>query len=450
MSLVCISNLLSPNRLQEIAELSLALLERAPRIREESGQDGADGGSGESRPYIWADARGLRARSLADTLLAVLRAHGCAAPRAGVAGTPVAARVASLHREAAHADSAPDPIVEVPPGADRDFLAPFPLTVLEPCPRLLDLLEGTGVERCGELAGLDHASVELRFGAEGVSLWRLARADDRRLLFGPPPPPLPHASLEWTDYVLRNPDRLLFVINRLAGGVTAALRELGRGARTFTLFFSLDRGGTVEHAFHPSRPNADQRTWMRLIRDELERVRLPDAVSGVALRVDAVLPSASVQGDLLDRGFATAAVAEMALARVLDERSHLLTPLGNRHPLLRRRTVWREEPAALVWRRTGLGGSGVEPRLALYLLPEPEPVEVETVDCRGFAVPARYRDRAGTYELLGAEGPDCVSGGDWEEAYAVELYRCVRDDGRLVQLVRDARSGGWMLEGEWR
>ncbi|MGE5686464.1 MAG: hypothetical protein ACM34D_03075 [Gemmatimonadota bacterium] len=447
-SYVCLSNLFLPNGLPDITELAQALLERAPRIRAEGGQDGTAGA--ESRPIIWADARGLHARSLADTLLSILRAHGCVAPHAGVAATPIAARVASLHAESARAESSSAPIVEVPPGADRDFLAPLPLTVLEPGPRLLNLLEGTGVERCGELARLDQASVELRFGAEGVALWRLARADDRRLLFGPPPPPLPHASLEWTDYVLRDPERLLFVINRLAGSVTAALRELGRGARTFTLVFSLDRGGTVEHAFHPSRPNADQRTWMRLIRDELERLRLPDAVTGVALRVDAVLPSASVQGDLLDQGFATAAVAETALARVLDERSRLLTPLGNRHPLLRRRTVWREEPAALVWCRTELRGSDVEPRLALYLLPEPEPVEVETVARRGFAVPARYRDRAGTHELIGAEGPDCVSGGDWDESFAVESYCCVRADGGLVRLARDARSGGWTLEGEWR
>ena len=447
MSFVCLSNLSPSSGAPDLAELAPALLECAPRVRAESGQDAA-GGSGESRPCIWADARGLHARSLVGTLLSILRTHGCAAPRAGIAATPVAARVASHH--AGRAESAPDPIVEVPAGTDRDFLAPFPLGVLAPASWLISLLEGTGVERCGDLAELDHASVELRFGAEGVALWRLARADDRRLLFGPPPPPLPHASLEWTDYVLRDPERLLFVINRLAGSVTAALRELGRGARTFTLVFSLDRGGTVEHAFHPSRPNADQRTWMRLIRDELERLRLPDAVGGVALRVDAVLPSASVQGDLLDQGFATAAVAETALARVLDERSRLLTPLGNRHPLLRRRTVWREEPAALVWRRTELRGSDVEPRLALYLLPEPEPVEVETVARRGFAVPARYRDRAGTHELLGAEGPDCVSGGDWDESYAVESYCCVRADGGLVRLARDARSGGWTLEGEWR
>jgi hypothetical protein len=433
MSFVCLAHFTAASG-PATADLAAALLERAPRVRVDGTPD---------QPLIWADARGLQARSLADTLLAILRAHGCAAPRAGVAAVPVAAQVAALHGGQA------DPIAAVPPGTDRDWLAPFPLSALARAPRLLTLLEGTGVERCSELAELDQASVELRFGAEGVALWRLARADDRRLLFGPPPPPLPHASLEWTDYVLRDPERLLFVINRLAGSVTTALRELGRGARTFTLVFTLDRGGAVEHAFHPSRPNADQRTWMRLVRDELERVRLPDAVSGVALRVDAVLPSASVQGDLLDRGFATAAVAETALARVLDERSKLLTPLSNRHPLLRRRTVWREEPAALVWRRTELRGSDVEPRLTLYLLPEPEPVEVETVAHRGFAVPARYRDHAGPHELLGAQGPDCVSGGDWEEAYAVELYCCIRADGELVQLARDARSGSWTLQGAW-
>ena len=428
---VCLSSFASSN----LADLATALLERAPRIRVDGGAD---------QPLIWADARGLHSRSLADTLLAVLRSQGCSAARAGVAASPVAAQVAALH------GSRDESITAVPPGADRDWLATFPLRVLAPPANLLNLLDGTGVERCGDLARLDQASVELRFGVDGVLLWRLARADDRRLLFGAPPSSLPHASLEWTDYVLRDPERLLFAINRLAGSVTAALRELGQGARTFTLVFALDRGGQVEHAFHPSRPNANQRSWLRLVRDELERVRLPDAVSGVALRVDAVLPSASVQGDLLDKGFATAAVAETALARVLDERSRLLTPLNNRHPLLRRRSVWREEPAAIVWRRTELRGSDVEPRLSLHLLPEPEPVEVETVPHHGFAIPVRYRDRTGSYELLGAQGPDCVTGGEWEGVYAVELYSCVRTDGEVVRLAHDMKNDGWTLDGRWR
>jgi hypothetical protein len=433
MSFVCLTGLASTTAAtSDPAELSLALLERAPKVLVDAGRE----------PLLWADARGLHARSLADTLRGVLQSKGCRAPRAGVATTAVAAKVAALHGR--------EPITVVPAQGDREWLAPFPVAVLDPEPDLANLLEGTGIECCGELAALDQASVELRFGAAGVALWRLARADDRRLLFGPPPPPLPHASLEWTDYVLRDPERLLFVINRLAGNVTTSLRELGRGARTFTLVFTLDRGGTVEHQLHPSRPNADQRSWMRLIRDELEQVRLPDAVSGVALRVDAVLPSASIQGDLLDRGFASAKVAEAALARVLDERARLLAPLNNRHPLLRRRTVWREEPATIVWRRADLSGKDLEPRLALHHLPEPQTIVVETEASRGFRAPLRYRDSEGWHELLVARGPECVSGGEWEDPFAVELYSCIRIDGELVQLARDAGSNTWTLEGSWR
>jgi hypothetical protein len=74
------------------------------------------------------------------------------------------------------------------------------------------------------------------------------------------------------------------------------------------------------------------------------------------------------------------------------------------------------------------------------------------VDRRGVAAPARYRDRDGWQELVAASGPDCVSGGQWEgeEAYAWELYCCVREDGEMVQLGRDARSGRWLLHGTWR
>ena len=440
MSFVCLTGLVGQSGPLNPTDLSVALLERAPKILVEQGGSGQSAASVE--PLLWADARGMQARSLAETLIGVLRQQGCQSPHAGVAGSAVAAKVAATHGT--------ESITMVPPGSDRCWIAPFPISVLSPEPDLANLLEGTGIESCGDLAALDQAAVELHFGAAGVQLWHLARADDRSLLFGPPPPPLPHASLEWTDYVLRDPERLLFVINRLAGSVTASLRALGQGARTFTLVFSLDRGGAVEHSFHPSRPNADQRTWMRLIRDELEQVRLPDAVNGVSLRVDVVLPSASIQGDLLDRGFATAQVAEAALARALDEKACLLSPVNSLHPLLRRRTTWRKEPAAIAWRRTELHGRCLEPRLALYLLPEPEPITVETESRRGFPVPQRYLDREGWHDLLEARGPECISGGAWEDPFATDLYCCVRIDGVLVQLARDARSGVWTVEGSWQ
>ena len=122
------------------------------------------------------------------------------------------------------------------------------------------------------------------------------------------------------------------------------------------------------------------------------------------------------------------------MARVLDQGATLVTPTSTRHPLLRRRTRWREQEPALVWARPQIGPGEVEPELLLHLLPEPEPVEVEARDRRGFAAPVRYRDKDGWHELVTASGPDCVSGGRWEgeEAYAWELYCCVRKDGELV------------------
>lgn len=453
MTLVCLWTPSTPTGAASVAELGALLLERAPRVvvagpRGEGAAARRDETTrrDEAAPseLVWADARGLEPRPLAESLLAILRAHGRPASRAGVARTPIAAEVAAVHGDRAL------PITEVPPGRDREFLAPFPISVLHPEPDLGALLEGTGIERCGDLAALDRESVEVRFGGAALALWRLARGDDRRHLFGPPPPPLPHASLEWTDYVLRDPERLLFVVNRLVASVCRSLRERGQGASGFTLVFALDRGGAVEQPFRPSRANADPRTWIRLVRDGLERVRLPDAVSGIALRVDAARPSESVQGDLLDRGFATAGVAEAAVAKVLDRNALLLAPRNSRHPLLRRRTEWLEQPASLVWARPQLGPGDAEPCLALYLLPEPERVVVQTADRRGYAVPVRYRGKDGWHELLTASGPDCVSGGRWDEPYAYELYCCVRADGELVQLGRDARRGAWELHGTWR
>jgi hypothetical protein len=437
MTFVCLSNLAIPTGGASAAELAPLLLERAPRVRVDGAGDDA---------VIWADGRGLQGRSLATALLARLRLEGCAGARAGVASAPIVALVAARHA------AGDGEVVEVPLQQERAFLDSHPIRVLAPLADLAALLDGTGLECCADLARLDQAAVEVRFGGAGVALWRLARGEDRRLLFGIAPRPLPHASLEWTDYVLRDPERLLFVINRLVASVTAPLRELGQGARAFTLVFGLASGGAVEHPFHPSRPSADQRAWVRLVRNELERVRLPDAVTGVTLRVDAVLPSESAQGDLLDRGFATARAAEEALARLLDQGATVVAPRTSRHPLLRRRSEWVTEEPALVWARPQIGPGDTEPALALHLLPEPKAVEVETTDRRGYAAPLRYRDSEGGvwHDLVTASGPDCISGGQWESAYAYELYCCVRADGELVQLARDAKGNGWEVQGMWR
>jgi hypothetical protein len=96
----------------------------------------------------------------------------------------------------------------------------------------------------------------------------------------------------------------------------------------------------------------------------------------------------------------------------------------------------------------GLWGRVDPSGLTLQLLPEPRPVEVETLGRRDHRVPIRYRD--GHWRpLVTAAGPERLSGGQWEEAYAREYYRCVTGDGLLVWLFHDATVRRWFLHGWW-
>ncbi len=87
--------------------------------------------------------------------------------------------------------------------------------------------------------------------------------------------------------------------------------------------------------------------------------------------------------------------------------------------------------------------------LTLQLLDEPCRVTVETVRRRDHDVPTRLRDRTGWRELVVVAGPDRISGGQWEDAYAREYFRCVTDEGVLLWIYRDAMDETWYLHGWW-
>ncbi|MGK2933986.1 MAG: DinB/UmuC family translesion DNA polymerase, partial [Gemmatimonadaceae bacterium] len=301
----------------------------------------------EPRGLMWCDAQGLDASRVAYGGLELVRGHGDAPAisdaYAGVARTPIAAEVAAMtaavRASVVNGTGPGEAVTIVPPGGDAGFLATHPIEVLGPSPHLCSLLRGSGVERCGDLAALDHESVEVRFAAEGSRIWRLARADDRRRLFPPLQRTLPGASFEWLDYVLSEPERLLFVINGLMSSVCEQLGDRGAGAREIALVFSLANRSTYEHRLRPARITASQRAWMRLVRSELERIALPDAVTGISLSVLSMGGELQRQGDLFDRGFASARATEQTLAQLLDDRgSRLLTSRNSAHPLVDRRT----------------------------------------------------------------------------------------------------------------
>ena len=410
-----------------------ALLSAAPRV-----MLGVNG-------IVWADARGMSAEPLAKDLLQLFHDNGVEKVRAAISLAPVCAEVAARYGKGA--------LITIPAGSERDYLARHPVGVLEPSLALSSLLDGIGVESCGDLAKLDLESVEVRFGAEGARLWRLSRADDSRRIFNNIPRALPSASLDWVDYTLKDPERLVFIINALVGNITTELKSRGQGAREVTMIFSLANRESFEHLVRPARSTASHKAWMRLIRTHLERITLPDGVVGITIRVESVTGEVERQGDIFDRGFATARAAEETIAELLDDQGAVVvTPRNTQHPLIDRRTEWvSQDPSqasARIQLRERVVKATAAPSLTLQLLPEPRRIAVTTKRRRDHQVPLQYRDKQWT-TIISAAGPDRVSGGQWGEPYAREYFRCVTDDGMMVWVYRDARCDEWYLHGWW-
>lgn len=352
-------------------------------------------------------------------------------------------------------------------GEEREWLAALPVAALDPSVRLQPLLDGMGVHTLGALAALEREAVEVRLGGAAVELWRLARGDDRRLLFDRIPPERPHGSVDFVDYVLTDPSRLLFTANALLGPLCDRLVGRGEHARALRLTLPLADGQSWARTVRPARPTASRESWLRLIRELLDRITVPDAVAGMRIEVLATEEAAVRQGDLFDRGFATATAVEAAVARLAERQVHPLAPDTNAHPLVERRGKWMLKPSTLDpgastsgpplprWsgaegKGTSGSGGGREVGLGLQLLSEPRRVVVETRRRRDHEVPVRVRDRGRWREIAVCAGPDRISGGQWEaSSYAREYHRCVTDDGGPLWLYRDALDGGWYLHGWW-
>ena len=77
--------------------------------------------------------------------------------------------------------------------------------------------------------------IEVRLGAEGMRLWRLARGEATPWLFRAPLRALPQAGLEWADYVLtESVDQAMILLHDSGGGdriLDGSLRRRLAGAQ---------------------------------------------------------------------------------------------------------------------------------------------------------------------------------------------------------------------------
>jgi hypothetical protein len=170
--------------------------------------------------------------------------------------------------------------------------------------------------------------------------------------------------------------------------------------------------------------------------------------------VESVVGNGGAQGDLFDRGFASAPMVEDAIIQLTDDQGDVVVEAVNsQHPLLDERTQWIASKAASrhAVPREARAVSTVPAALTLQLLPSPKVVTVSTETRRDFDVPTRYLDGNEWHDIVEVAGPDRVSGGQWKGAYEREYFRCVREDGRMMWMYHDStqKTQDWYLHGWW-
>jgi protein ImuB len=350
----------------------------------------------------------------------------------GVGDDPWLARLAAMwiapHEQAC---------VVLPSEGVARWIAELPFEALDPSRALYSAAQAIGVERVGQWAALDRASVVGRFGSEGQRLHRLACGEPARESVGPLDSPVDAAP--WVErVVLGGPtvdlQPVLFVLPGLIRRLFEHLWTRDSMAMHLLLRLDLDGATHQDVRIRVGEPSRDPERWISLFQARLERLRLSAPVVALQLEVVQHTAERGVQLHTLERRGSAEPIADLIvrLQETLGERS-VFRPVeraswrperawsrDGRADTLARRLEERappEEPLARhhkaaqdpVARLYAFEAGGVLPR-PILLLPVPEQVAVETVDGR----PARVRWSGRWWRVECGERPERIETGWWE------------------------------------
>lgn len=394
------------------------------------------------RDRVFLDCAGTRVLSGSEASLAnalTARAQRCGLDVwVGIADSKLAAYLAA--RESGG-------VGIVPPGRAREFLAPRPLSVLEPDAATASTLASWGIRTIGDLLALPLGTVAHRLGANGSKMVRRARGEDEAPFVAQPIPPAFEEHIEF-EHAIDRIEPLVFVLHRLLEYIAARMESGGVGCREIAITVGLENGGQELRKLPVAAPTVDVKTLLVLARTHLES--RPPAQSVWSLHVSGV--AARIQPTQLDflepAGPAPAALA-VALARLTAlcgaDRVGVLRPVDSHRP-----------DCVQVHDFTGRGtrasvgavvGETEMPRVVRLALRVFRPaVDLDVFEGRKFLEYVRGPGFGGG--VVHWAGPWRVRGEWWtDDPFAREYYDVELTDGGIYRMYRNARSGRWLADG---
>ncbi len=351
--------------------------------------------------------------------------------RIGVGAGMTVARLAARHGDGAQV---------VPPGTERGFLAPLPITCLAPAPDLLAILARWGVHRLGDLARLPAAEVTSRLGRGGAALVAAARGEDERPLAPTPPDGIVCEQLS-LEHALDAIEPLLFVLRGLVERALERVGLHGVGCRQLDLALDLDDRSRDARQVALAAPTRDPKTILACLRVEIETRPPRAAIIGVRLGAVPALVRATQLGLFAPPGPAPERLAT-TLARLAalcgTERVGTPAVVDTHRPAMAAVVPFDPPPVAAA------PAADVACRLVVRAVRPPRAVEV-------FAdrdAPTFLRGRGFGGRVVGAAGPWRMTGEWWGDApLARDYYDLALTDGGVYRCFRESPSGEWFVDG---
>jgi protein ImuB len=322
-------------------------------------------------------------------------------------------------------------------------------------PEVREALVALGLGSCGALARLSSGDVERRWGAAGLSAWRLAQGiDPRRPTLAPTVQPRQaHAELAMST---TSTEPVLFLVRGALERLIADLVRDGRAAAALSITLTLDdgrgalptggRAHTITREVRAPSALARVAPWFERCRALLDGWTLTAPVSAVTVAITVTAPMSAEQGDLLAPAWRDPAAAEAAFERLRSTlgAQGVVRPVAVDAFTPEREGKWETVEFPVSRSRfpatttLGLAGS------SLRLLEVPESVAV-IASSRG--EPRAFDWRGRRIPIARAEGPQRLSGEWWTTSpFARDYWRCESDElEQEFLLYRDA--AGWKLQG---
>jgi protein ImuB len=356
----------------------------------------------------------------------------------GIAGSRLAARVAAEFSGGAAA--------VIPNGEEANYLAPLPIDLLHPPPKLNERFKSWGIASMGALARLDPGEIERRLGEEGLRLHRAARGIDERPLIRWRRP-AGYSEAARVDWPLCEIDSLLFLARQAIERLLARLDADGLSCRGLEMTLLLDTKGTDARALSLPAPTRDPKTLLSLLRLEIESKPPAAPVIGLTLVARPDRPR-QIQSSL----FGPPTLSPERFASVLARLSALVGPkrigspvsLNGHLPERFRLSSYAPPPPPkmppVVEKK--------EIRLAIRVLRPMIELDVIEEETKPIAV----RSLSGRTEIRGsvrvASGPWRIEEGWWsEESIARDYWDVELSDGGVYRIFHDSLNNRWFADG---